>query len=60
MKRYCEKCGRRLANMNKSELCFSCQPREIQRYTEYGTVGSHVNRAEYMRSWRSRKKAAAI
>ena len=59
--RRCSKCGRPLAQANNGTLCFSCQPRTLKKPHEYGVIkAGGANRNEYMRAYRSAKKAAAI
>lgn len=57
--RYCEQCGRRMANAQaKGETkCYACQTPVIRKYQTDCGGGSWSDRADYMRGWRDRTRA---
>ena len=55
---YCKKCGKRLSEINKPRgLCVNCQSPEFNVYQQPSVAGS---RSEYLKEWRSRKRAAKM
>ena len=60
-KRRCKTCGRVLADENKKDDCFSCQPAELPKFEQRGADSSGEDMAEYQRQYyRLKRRAAAI